>query len=185
MWNWREFYQLADQIRKCTRVLCGGESVVRVASEGTFLLHTISGIYQRETARISFSGHDPEKITAARLVCIYLKKLPENGEVLFNTVFLRYGGNIAPDIQHKIRMVYRRMAEDQSMENFFLDGRFKRLVVLSQKETEIRKTTITELLGVFAMAADEQGMLLLSEQNARLLCHGLADGREQENVAQM
>ena len=135
MWNWREFYQLAEQIRKYSRVLCGGESIVRVASEGTFLLHTISGIYRKEKGRISFSGHDPARITAARLVYIYLKKLPENGEVLFNTVFLRYGGKIAPDIQHKIRMVYRRMAEDKPMETFFLDGQFKKLVILSQKET--------------------------------------------------
>jgi hypothetical protein len=181
MWNWREFYQMADMVRKYTRVLGGGESIVRVTSReaagGPFLLHTISGTYNKQEDRISFCGYPAEKITAARLVCLYLKELPGGEEVLVNAVFLRYGGNRKGTKQryerHRICMVYRRMAGEKRLENLFLEGDFRKMVVIGTKETEIRKASIAELVGVFAKAADERGMLLLGEQNARIFCQGM------------
>jgi hypothetical protein len=189
MWNWREFYQMADMVRKYTKVLGGGESIVRVASEeaagGPFLLHTISGIYHKKDGRISLCGYLAEKITAARLVCLYLKELPGGEEVLLNVVFLRYGGNRKGAKQrygkHGIGMVYRRMAGEKMMGNLFQDGNFRKMVVIGTRETEIRKVSIAELVGLFAKAADEKGMLLLGEQNVRIFCQGM----RQENCQKM
>lgn len=69
-------------------------------------------------------------------------------------------------------------------ELFGVNGAFRKLVVIGRKETEIRRMTVAELLGVFGEAADENGMLLLSEQNVRILCQGDEEKREdlQQNM---
>ncbi len=84
-------------------------------------------------------------------------------------------------------MVYRKMAEDDMIrgkqnrktEFFSMEMRFQKLIIIGRKETEIRKTTIAKLLDIFGRAVDEKGMLLLVEQNARILCQGI---EEKENV---
>lgn len=191
MWNWREFYQLVEQVRKYIRVLYSGESLVQIPQEESmgepFLLHTISGIYHRNGKESTFCGYHAEQISASRLIWLYLKKIPDTDKVLFNVVFLRYGGK-KPETQfrnqHGIRMVYRRMAESaidfdiagnpeqKGAEIFSLHDSFQKLVIIGRKETEIRKTTIAQLLDIFGRAADERGLLMLAEQNARILCQG-------------
>lgn len=193
MWNWREFYQLIEQMKKYTKVLYSGESLVQIPKEESigepFLLHTVSGVYRRNWAESSFCGYHASKVLAGRLVWLYLKKMPETGDVIFNTVFLRYGGK-KQEVQrekHGIRMVYRKMAEDdvirgkqnRKTEFFSMEMRFQKLIIIGRKETEIRKMTIAKLLDIFGRAVDEKGMLLLVEQNARILCQGIG---EKENV---
>lgn len=204
MWNWREFYQMVEQIKKYTRVLSSGESLVQIPQEESmgvpFLLHTISGKYQGNGAENSFCGYQTDQVQASRLVWLYLRKMPE-GFVIFNTVFLRYGGKkqgIQLRERHGIRMVYRRMVQEQKtekkdlkkeqnrkkMELFSMDVRFHRLVVIGSKEIEIRKATITELLNLFGRVADSNGMLVLVEQNARILCQGIEE-KGQDIISKM
>lgn len=191
MWNWREYYQLVEQIRTYARVLYRGESLVQIPQEESMgepmMLHTISGIFYGDGRKPFFGGYDPGKVSAGRMVWIYLKRLSEEETVLFNVVFLRYGGKRQGARQrHGMRMVYRCMAEPgllspgmceteavgRKQEIFSLEDSFRKLVVIGRKDAELRKATIVELLEVFGKAADERGMLLLAEQNARLLCRG-------------
>lgn len=180
MWNWKEFYQMADMVMRYTKVLGGGESMVRLEAESSsgepFLLHTISGTYDKTDGWISFCGYQASKMTAARLVCLYLTKLQGEEKVLFNAVFLRYGGKNGVRQKrktHGIRMVYRRMAGEKTMGNLFWNGDFQKMVVIGRKETQMRKVSVEELLRVFAEAADEKGMLMMMEQNVRMVCQGM------------
>lgn len=190
MWNWMEFYQIIGQIRKYTRVLCGGESFIQIPQKeniGTqYLLHTISGRYYHHKKESFFCGYDTCQVTANKLICFYLKRIPGTKEILFNTVFLRHGkkrqrGPVRE--QHGIHMVYRRMAKEQitqdGMEKFCIDGKFKKLVIIGQKDIEMRKATIAELLEIFGRAVNEDGMMLLFEQNARVIYQEI---EEKENI---
>lgn len=197
MWNWKEFYQLVNQVKRYTRVLYCGESLVQIPQEesmgGPFLLHTVSGIYYGNGAESSFCGYQASQVLAGRLVWLYLRKMPETGQVMFNTVFLRYGGKkqgVQLREKHGIRMIYRKMADNHKQERryigktefFSMRLEFQKLVIIGSKETEIRKMTVAELLDIFGRAADEKGMLLLVEQNARILCQGMEEKEEIENA---
>lgn len=202
MWNWREYYQLVEQIRTYARVLYRGESLVQIPQEESMgepmMLHTISGIFYGDGRKPFFGGYDPGKASVGRMVWLYLKKLPEGKNVLFNVVFLQYGGKRQGVRQrHGMRMVYRCMAGPEAMspgiceteimgrkqEIFSLEDSFQKLVVIGRKDAELRKATVEELLEVFGKAADERGMLLLAEQNARMLCGGNGNGEKlQQNM---
>lgn len=177
MWNWREYYQLVEQVRKYTRVLYRGESLVQIPEE-TICLHTISGKYDPYRQESFFCGYDAGTISTGNMVWMYLKKMPSGENVFFHTVFLRYDGKKQGERRkHKgIRMVYRSLADktkdgEQGEEAFFMDVSFQKLVIIG-KEEELRKAAVQEFLNLFGKAADERGMMLLSEQNARLLYHG-------------
>lgn len=158
-----------------------------------FLLHTVSGIYRGNGAESSFCGYRTDQVRAGRLIWLYLRKMPKTGHVMFNTVFLQYGGKKQGQLRekHGIRMVYRRMAEERKTgerypEPFSVDMKFQKLIVIGNRETEIRKATIAELLDLFGRAADEKGMLLLAEQNARILCQGIEEnGQARDMVSKM
>lgn len=181
MWNWKEFYQIIEQIGKYTRVLCSGESFVQIPQKesiGTpYLLHTISGRYYHCKENSFFCNYDIHQITANKLIWFYLKRIPGTKEILFNTVFLRHGRKRQKkpvQEQHGIHMVYRRIGKEQAaeqggMEKFCIDGKFKKLVIIGQKDIEMRKATIAELLEIFGRAVNEDGMMLLFEQNARII----------------
>lgn len=201
MWNWREFYQLVEKVKRYTRVLYSGESLVQIPQEesmgGPFLLHTVSGIYNGNGAESSFCGYQTSQVLAGRLIWLYVKKMPA-GHVMFNTVFLRYGGR-KQEVQlrekHGIRMIYRKIAEERSNEGngdcgrgtefFSVSMKFQKLIIIGQKETEIRKMTIAKLLDIFGRAADEKGMLLLVEQNARMLCQGIEEKGDMHIISEM
>lgn len=199
MWNWREYYHLVEQIRKYTRVLYSGESLVQIPQEESigepFLLHTISGIYYGDEKKSSFCGYDTEKTATGRMVWLYLKRMPGSGQTLFNAVFLRYGGKKQGERRrnHGIRMVYWRIAEsagklekekipkeeqEGKAEIFSVDDSFRKLVIIGKEEMELRKATLMEFLDIFGKAADEHGMLLLVEQNARILYHENGTGEK-------
>lgn len=198
MWNWREYYQLVEQIRTYARVLYRGESLVQIPQEESMgepvMLHTISGICYGDGRKPFFGGYDPEKAAAGRMVWLYLKKMPEGEDVLFNVVFLRYGGKRQGVRQrHGMRMLYRCMAEPEKEpagelkaerslcrrgEIFSAEDSFRKLIVIGREDAELRKATVAELLEVFGRAADEGGMLLLAEQNARMLCLEKWDGEK-------
>lgn len=193
MWNWREFYELLERVRGHTQVLCSGESIVQLppeegadAGEAYVLLHTVSGLYRGRGKKISFCGHDAERVQAARLLWLYLKRMYGTREVLFNAVFMKAGRREQEKArrrqQHGIRMVYKRMAHGQegSLCGYSMDGGFYKLAIIGCRETGLRTATIAELLYVFADATDERGMIVLAEKNARELCqkrHAVADER--------
>jgi len=195
MWNWKEFYELLAKVRKHTQVLCNGEGIMQIPSVGEnacegdsyALLHIVSGVYRGQGKEISFCGYEAEKVPAASLVWLYLKRLSQTGEVLFNAVFMKDGTYEQEKArrrqQHGIRMVYKRMAHsngeiNQCLSGYSINGSFYKLAVIGCRETEIKMASIAELLHVFADAADERGMVVLAEENARVLCERHAEREE-------
>jgi len=185
MWNWREYYDLLAKVRKHTQVLCSGECIMQIPVNEAYgirqyvLLHTVSGRYFGPGKDISFSGYQAGKVKAAKLVWLYLMKIADSDEILFNAVFMKNGNREQEKArkrqQHGIRMVYKRMAQTDCVgetwqHGFSVSGHFHKLAILGCGDTEIKNTSIEKLLHVFAGAADERGMVILSEENARAMC---------------